>query len=92
MPSNVRRTRTSRTGARLGRPPSPESGNWEKFYTLLKPDVGAYIRARHVETGTSMAKIISELVSEGIAIRLDREQTAEAMLHQREDTGPERDL
>lgn len=70
-----RATRTRRSGVRLGRPPRADSGNWEKFYVLLKTDVAAYVRAKSQEDGNSLSKIIGDLVSEGVAHRLEREQT-----------------
>lgn len=71
-----RRSRRTGTGARIGRPPRADAGNWEKFYVLLKLDSAAYIRAVSAETGHSLSSIIAECTNEGIALRLDREQRA----------------
>lgn len=70
MPRTSRRSGRSRTGVRLGRPPRPDAGNWEKFYVCLPLDLAAQVRARATETNRSLSSVIGELVRAGEASRL----------------------
>lgn len=81
MPRNTearRRARDRRPNSpRIGRPPRPDAGDWEKFYVLLKTDVAAFVRATSRDEHKSLSAVISELATLGVAIKLDRQQAAE---------------
>lgn len=69
-----RGSRRRGTGARIGRPPRPDAGNWEKFYVLLKTDTAGWIRSRAQDSGLSLSHVIAEMVNLGVAQTLERER------------------
>jgi hypothetical protein len=60
-----------KTTERRGRPPKPDSDNYERFYVDLRTDVAIYTRRKAAEAGLSLSAAISDLVQRGIAFEVE---------------------
>lgn len=67
MPTTKRRTKG--TKPRRGRPPSPDSYQWQPFTVCLRNDLAAYVRTQSKVEDRSYSDMINRLVAEAIAHR-----------------------